>query len=77
MDQEPMRTQFPRRTQDLMRTQNPNEDLGPYEDLEFFDDPGNTQELINQPKFLDFHIMCLIWWNLQLNADLFIIVECR
>ena len=45
------------------------EDAGSYDDSEFFDDPGKTQEL-------DFHITCLIWWNLQLKADLFIIVEC-
>ena len=50
------------------------EDTEPYEDIEFFDDPGKTQELINQLKFLDFHIMCLIWWNLKLKADLFVIV---
>ena len=55
----------------------PYEDPRPYEDLEFFDDPGKTQELINQPKFLDFQIFCLIWWNLQLKADLFNIAECR
>ena len=60
-------------TQDL----GPYEDPGPYEDSESFDDPGKTQELINQLKFHDFHIMYLIWWNLQLKADLFIIVECR
>ena len=50
---------------------------GSYEDSEFFDDPEKTQELINELKFLDFHIMCLIWWNLQLKADLFVIAECR
>ena len=48
----------------------PYEEPGLYEDSEFFDDPGRTQEL-------DFHIMCFIWWNLQLKADLFINVECR
>ena len=53
------------------------DDPGPYQDLEFFDDPGKTQEIINKLKFLDFHIMCLIWWNLQLKTDLFIIVEWR
>ena len=64
------RTQDPRRAQDLMRTQQSYEDTGPYEGSEFFDDQGKTQEL-------DFHKMCLIWWNLQLKADLFIIVESR
>ena len=44
-------------------------DPGPYEGSEFFEDPGKTQEL-------DFHIMCFIWWNLQLKADLFFNVEC-
>ena len=44
----------------------PQEDSGPYgdpgayEDSEFFEDAGKAQEL-------DFHIMCLIWWNLQLE----------
>ena len=37
----------------------PEEDPGIYEDSEFFHDPGKTQELINQLKFLDFHTMCL------------------
>ena len=68
--QDPTRTQNSRRAQDLMRTQQSYEDTGPYEGSEFFDDPGKTQEL-------DFHKMCLIWWNLQLKADLFIIVESR
>ena len=32
-------------------------------------DPGKTQELINYLKFPDFHVMCLIWWNLQINSN--------
>ena len=58
-----MRIQEPRRALNPMRTQ---------EDSEFFHDPLETQEL-------DFLIVCLIWWDLQLKADLFIIVavECR
>ena len=68
-----------RRTLRGPRTQDPGpyEEPGNYEDSEFFDDPEKTQELINELKFLDFHIMCLIWWNLQLKADLFVIAECR
>ena len=60
------------RTHDPERTEDPGpyDDPGPYEDAEFFDEPGKTQEL-------DFHIMYLIWWNLQLKADLSIIAECR
>ena len=83
--QEPERTLRRPRTQDPIRTrtlggprtfdpfEDPGsyEDQGPYED-EFFDDPGKTQEPINSPKFLDFHIMFFIWWNLQLKADRFI-----
>ena len=53
----------------------PWEDPGPYKDSELFDDPRKTQDLIL--KFLGFHIMCLIWWDLQLKADLFIIAEGR
>ena len=68
-----------RRTLRGPRTQDPGpyEEPGNYEDSEFFDDPEKTQELINELKFLDFHIMCLIWWNLQLKADLFVVAECR
>ena len=49
----------------------PQEDSGPYDNLEFFDGPGKAQKLINQLKFLDFHTMCLIWWNLQLKGNSF------
>ena len=73
--QDPRRTQDPMRTQDLMRIQDPRRAQDPMrtqENSEFFHDPLKTQEL-------DFLIMCLLWWNLQLKADLFIIVtvECR
>ena len=41
-----------------------------------FDGPWKTQELINLLRFLDFHMISLIWWNLWskiyltlLNAD--------
>ena len=53
------------------------EDPGPYKDSELFGDPGKTQELRNQPKILDFHIMRLIWQNLQLTTDLFIILKAE
>ena len=46
--------------------QEPYEDPGSYEDSVLFSDPGKKKEL-------DFHIMWLIWWNLQLKTDLFII----
>ena len=46
------------------------EDPGPYEDSVLFGDTGKNKEL-------DFYIMWLIWWNLQLKTDLFIIAECR
>ena len=62
-DQDSIRTQDPKRTQDLVSTQ------GPMRTYKFFDDPRKTQKLINYPKFFDFHIMCLIWWNLQLKTQ--------
>ena len=49
-----MRPQETMRSQDHMTTQDP---MRTYEDSEFFDDPGKTQELINELKFLDFHII--------------------
>ena len=48
----------------------PHEDPGPYEDSELFSNPRKTQEL-------DFHIMCLIWWNLKLKANLLINAETK
>ena len=62
-DQDSIRTQDPKRTQELVSTQ------GPMRTYKFFDDPRKTQKLINYPKFFDFHIMCLIWWNLQLKTQ--------
>ena len=57
-----MRSQDPRRTQDLMRTQDPMKTL----------DSRRTQNSLATQEF-DFHIMCLILWNLQLKAYIFII----
>ena len=73
------RTQDPRPYEEPGNYEEPGpyDNPGSYEDSEFFDDPEKTQELINELKFLDFHIMCSIWWNLQLKADLFVIAECR
>ena len=64
-----MRTQDPRRTQDRIRIQDPMRTQDPM----MTQNSSTTQE---KPRNFDFHIMCLIWWNLQLKADLFIIVEC-
>ena len=67
--QDPGKSQDPMRTHDFMRTQDPRRTQDPM----MTQNSSTTQE---KPRNFDFHIMCLIWWNLQLKADLFIIVEC-
>ena len=67
--QDPGKSQDPMRTHDFLRTQDPRRTQDPM----MTQNSSTTQE---KPRNFDFHIMCLIWWNLQLKADLFIIVEC-
>ena len=72
--QDPSRTQVHKKTQDLMRTKDSMRTQDPRRGLNSLITQERPRNFLN---FFDFQITCLSWRNLQLKADLFIIVECR